>query len=854
MYNERELRGGFALEMSTSHEQILEQVQRALVDSAGFAPEAVLRNYAYADYLGDSQEVRQVDLAAFAETPPSYRSACVALARFDQDNLYSPTLDPLRALGAPRVIALGPRRASLWGFYAGLPEKLEDFPRGEIASIIHTRAVEWSPTAILRASQVAEPGPYQLDFADMGLVPLIERQVNEKLDRLIREVLAGSRERDRSLSDRRAFPRLVRLVFWLLAAKVLADKAHPSLQESPSTAQEALELARRHYGPVGAGVTEKEPQSRLIPLPVMEWVWESIHSSLHFQNLSVDTLAFVYENTLVSPEVRQRLGIHGTPRAIAELVVRLLPLEDLPKGRDIILEPCAGFGPFLLAALRRLRSTALLGLDPEERHQLLIERLRGVELDPFALEVGRLCLTLADYPSCDGWQLRNEDVFDPGVLERACSSVGAVMANPPFEAFDPVERKRYAAVRAEKPAELLRRILTICSPLQLGMVLPRVLPESDRSGYREIRETLRRDFREIDRVDLPDNLFEHSGAESVLLIARSRNRGDYMTLRSARVRATQVPEVLAGRWNPEWAAAKTKSTEDGSAGPLRIDYLAEVWESLEHYKTLGEVAEIHRGIEYNRSFREAEDELVSGTPRPGMALGVRSARDLQPYQILRRNFLATAPEKIRASGSYAWSEPKVIMNAARRRRGPWCLTAAPDLEGRWCYQRLFGVWPLDPEAWQIQLLAAALNGPIAAAFTAERAGKRDIQKATLAAIPLPDPSRLDISTIIALVHRAMEELDVATVLRIDAEILRGYNLPPRLERHLLLHFDDQDRPGIPAFRSYYPSGFDSALPLHRVLTDLTDAHRANKLLTVVPVFQDRRVSEMFEHLAAGYGE
>jgi hypothetical protein len=151
-------------------------------------------------------------------------------------------------------------------------------------------------------------------------------------------------------------------------------------------------------------------------------------------------------------------------------------------------------------------------------------------------------------------------------------------------------------------------------------------------------------------------------------------------------------------------------------------------------------------------------------------------------------------------------------------------------------------------------LAAALNGPIAAVFTAERAGKRDIQKATLAAIPLPDPSRLDISTIIALVHRAMAELDLATVLRIDAEILRGYNLPPRLERHLLLHFDDQDRPGIPAFRSYYPAGFDSALPLHRVLTDLTDAHLANKLLTVVPVLEDRRVSEMFEHLAAGYGE
>ena len=55
--------------MPTSQDQVLKQVEDALVQSAGYAREAVLPNYRYADYLDDSQEVRQVALAAFAEMP-----------------------------------------------------------------------------------------------------------------------------------------------------------------------------------------------------------------------------------------------------------------------------------------------------------------------------------------------------------------------------------------------------------------------------------------------------------------------------------------------------------------------------------------------------------------------------------------------------------------------------------------------------------------------------------------------------------------------------------------------------------------------------------------------------------------
>ncbi len=832
-------------------DQILGHVEKALVEEAGFSREAVLRDYAYADYMGPQHEVREVALAAFAESPPSYRSACVAVSQVSADSAAPTELTSLRALGAPRVITIGPSRASFWRLgEADRPEHLEDQPRAEIANVIRTRAADWSPKAILRASQVVGPGPYQLDFGDIGLVPLIERQVNEKLDSLIHDVIAGCIDRDPALQDRPGFRKLVREVFWMLTAKVLSDRKHPSIARQPSSADQALVLGRQHYARTLTAQALPKPVRRDAVAPeIVDWAWRRIREGFHFQNVSVDALAFVYENTLVSPDVRRRLGVHGTPRAVAELVASLLPIEDLPEDRDVILEPCAGFGPFLLAALRRLRSCASAGLDVPERHDELVRRLRGIEIDAFSTEVGRLCLTLADYPNADGWQLIPDDVFAPKVLEGASPNVGVVMANPPFESFSQRDVRRYGAVRTEKPGELLRRVLDVTAPVHLGFVLPRMALDSPRSGYRELRDTIRRDYREVDAIDLPDTVFEYSNAETVLLIARDRRTGPRTTRRSARVLPGEVEDVLRGHWIPKWL---TDSIDSRGTGPatLRVDEMAEIWERLAHLDTLSEVAEIHRGIEYKKSIKSAGSELFSDKPHSNMALGVRLGRDLTAYQFLRVVYMNTIPGEIRRSGNYRWGSPKVIVNAARRSRGSWLLTAASDLKGLWCYQRLFGIWPADVIEWPFELIAAILNGPVANAYVGPR---KDIHQRILKAIPLPDNSALDVPRIVDLVRRVMERPDLETILRIDAEILRGYDLPPRLERRLLLRFEGEERRGILGFQGYYPPDFDSALPLHRILTELTDDYRADRLLERVPVFHQPEVSEMFELLSAGFG-
>ena len=58
------------------------------------------------------------------------------------------------------------------------------------------------------------------------------------------------------------------------------------------------------------------------------------------------------------------------------------------------------------------------------------------------------------------------------------------------------------------------------------------------------------------------------------------------------------------------------------------------------------------------------------------------------------------------------------------------------------------------------------------------------------------------------------------LLRMDAEVLRLYDLPPRLERQLLDLFDGVERKGVGCdFRGYYPEGLDAYVPLHELISE-----------------------------------
>ena len=58
------------------------------------------------------------------------------------------------------------------------------------------------------------------------------------------------------------------------------------------------------------------------------------------------------------------------------------------------------------------------------------------------------------------------------------------------------------------------------------------------------------------------------------------------------------------------------------------------------------------------------------------------------------------------------------------------------------------------------------------------------------------------------------------LMRMDAEVLRLYELPPRYERQLLDLFSGWQRPGVPVpFKEYFPSDFEPCISLHEYLSE-----------------------------------
>jgi hypothetical protein len=172
-------------------------------------------------------------------------------------------------------------------------------------------------------------------------------------------------------------------------------------------------------------------------------------------------------------------------------------------------------------------------------------------------------------------------------------------------------------------------------------------------------------------------------------------------------------------------------------------------------------------------------------------------------------------DKYLNASQLAWDKPKAILNKAARSRGSWRLAAFPDTEGVICYQTFIGVWPMSPlfDEW---LLSAVLNSPVANAFVATREGKTDITLGTLRLIPMPlftEGQRRKIRELIAKYQQIASTLmqnssDAERVLKeIDAAVLSGYRMPPRIERQLLDFFRDQVRPTRHSFSDYFPKDF-----------------------------------------------
>lgn len=761
---------------------------------AGYRAEAVVRNYAFADVLAEGNDTRTVPLVAFTHTPPSYRSAAFGVVEYDGSSSIE-LVQSHRALGAPLLFVIDRDDITVWQVRSeGPPRALEKIKVGELTDLFERNEAEWHPDAIHRAKSVGSPvAGHQLDFVDLGLLPAIEGEIHLKLDRLLVETLDQVRKAPGG--TRLDVRTMFRVVFRLLAAKVLLDRSHPFAADwNADDLASVLTAIERYYS-----LSPIDGRTNPALTRIFSAAWMHLRAGINFSNISADDLAFVYENTLVTPEARKLFGTHSTPRQVAEYVVQRLELHRYNPIDLHIYEPCAGAGVFLVSALRHLRDLLPVGWSDQERHNFLIEHIAGDEIDPFACEVATLSLILADYPNHNDWNIREADLLRDGALAKALVGKNVIVCNPPFEAFTQEEKERYPEA-SRKPTKAIAVLSTVidAQPLAIGFVLPRsfILERQFAEQRRRIEEL----YGFVEIVELPDRIFGASSVESAALIARDlRARGStHLTIRSTEVADRDRTEFLkTGRTTVQREIIRDVAKPEGR---LWIPSLHDLWTYLAEAPQLGTIFKPRWGLRWNYD----QDLAASDVEREGFRRGYLSARRFQQYVGVRATWLDFELENLREGYDQDWSKPKLIMNATRLSRGPWRVGATADLESHLYSQQFFGLWPLaemTPES--LLAFSAVMNGPVVNAYLSVHSPRDRFRSSVVAQAPMPTFIPKELPKLVQDYLSVLKEgrlfteggTDPAYLLAaIDAAVLRGYDLPLRQERQLLNFFQGADRP------------------------------------------------------------
>ena len=86
------------------------------------------------------------------------------------------------------------------------------------------------------------------------------------------------------------------------------------------------------------------------------------------------------------------------------------------------------------------------------------------------------------------------------------------------------------------------------------------------------------------------------------------------------------------------------------------------------------------------------------------------------------------------------------------------------------------------------------------------------------------------------------------LLQIDALVLKGYNLPPRLERQLLDFFRGAQRPVPFPFTEYFPASFRPTIPLWMYVSPEYQKCRVDFFLRNAPQITDPGLIEALQEV------
>ena len=230
-------------------------------------------------------------------------------------------------------------------------------------------------------------------------------------------------------------------------------------------------------------------------------------------NNSADRHIFgtVYESILTELRDAGNKGEYYTPRAITRLMTQM----TAPKLGEKVLDPAAGTGGFLTAAIDHIRANEVRTLADEA---VLQHSITGWELKPVAYVLGLTNLILHDLDVPD-WHYLDSLKTEYNAIGPK-QQVDVILANPPFGASiaGGVETNFPQSFRCRESADLF--VILMIQLLKPGGRCAIVLPDGciTGDGYKErIRDKLLTDCNLHTIVRLPQSTFHPATVSTNLL-------------------------------------------------------------------------------------------------------------------------------------------------------------------------------------------------------------------------------------------------------------------------------------------------------------------------------------------------
>lgn len=219
----------------------------------------------------------------------------------------------------------------------------------------------------------------------------------------------------------------------------------------------------------------------------------------------------VYESILVELRDAGNKGEYYTPRAITQFMTHMTN----PRLGEHVLDPAAGTGGFLSAAIDHIRDNEVHSLDDEATLQ---KSISGWELKPVSYVLGLTNLILHGMDVPDWHYIDSLKTEYNSIGPR--QQVDVILANPPFGASiaDGVETNFPQSFRCRESADLF--VILMIQLLKPGGRCAIVLPDGciTGEGYKErIREKLLTDCNLHTIVRLPQSTFHPATVSTNLL-------------------------------------------------------------------------------------------------------------------------------------------------------------------------------------------------------------------------------------------------------------------------------------------------------------------------------------------------